>query len=351
MTQQATAQQPLLPVRRDAGPDDPFRLSDEALELARQYDTPPEPEVYNVWYAYASGRCPDLNRRIETLIARGAEPSTYDLAEIGQEVLVDNDADRLARQANEHLQSEMDGVLSFIRSYLDSAERYQGAIDTSTQSLNSASTPAELEMMIALVIRENQRIRAQTRQLSDSLRETQNEIVALQEKLEKSREAELHDPMTGLPNRRYFQRAFEAELRNAQEAGTPLTFALADIDHFKSVNDRFGHQIGDEVLKFVGNHLRDRLGSHGSVSRYGGEEFAIILPDMARAQASAVLDEARSHLSEARLVTSRTRKPIGEITISIGIADFRADDTAASLFRRADEQLYGAKDGGRNRVM
>ncbi len=350
MSQPQPAAQPTASPRTSQTPD-AFRLCERAIEYARRYGTPPDPETYNVWYAYASGRSPKLNNRLEAMLSRGANPSTYDLTELNSEVLLaENDAQRLNEATNQGLSNEMEQMQRFIHSYLDSTERYEGAIDTSTKSLSAASTPDELEMMIALVIRENQRIRAQTRQLSDSLRETQGEIERLQGRLEESRAAELKDPLTGLANRRFFQRAFDAEVLAAQEKGYPLCFALADIDHFKSVNDRFGHQIGDEILKFVGGYLQDALDQHGSVSRYGGEEFAVILPDMERSQAVLLLDQVREGLAASRLVTSKSRKPIGAVTVSMGVALLKHDETGDELFVRADELLYRAKSAGRNNV-
>ena len=351
MSKTMTARPTSAPRRAAAAPGDPFKLAAEALELAQQHGTPPEPETYKVWYTYAAGSSLVLNERIESLIADGARPSVYDLSALNGEIIEDRLAGGAAQiEANDDLRKEMDEVQSFIRAYLQTTERYEGAIDDTTKSLSDASTAAEVEMVIALMIRENQRIRSQTRQLSCSLRETQDEIVRLQDKLTRSRKAEMQDPMTGLNNRRHFQHAIASALVHARAGDLPLSFAIADIDHFKQVNDRFGHQIGDEILKFVGTYIENKIGAHGTVSRYGGEEFAIILPNVTIETARALLEDVRDGIARARLVTSRTNKPIGVVTVSLGVSTRLDGDSIDSLFERADKQLYEAKSAGRNQV-
>lgn len=351
MSNQVTAKMAPAPSRALSRSSDPFRLATEALDLARQHGTPPEPDTFKVWYTYAAGSSLVLNQRIEALIAEGGTPSVYDLSALNGEIIESEAASPAAEiEANENLQREMEEVQSFIRSYLQTTERYEGAIDSTAKSLSNASTADEVEMVIALMIRENQRIRAQTQQLSSSLRETQDEIVRLQDKLTQSRKAEMQDPMTGLNNRRYFQHAIASAMVHAQANGQPLSFAIADIDHFKQVNDRFGHQIGDEILKFVGTYIRDKVSAHGTVSRYGGEEFAIILPDITIETARALLEDIKDGIARARLVTSKTNKPIGAVTVSFGVSEIGEGDDIDSLFGRADMQLYEAKSAGRNQV-
>jgi len=331
--------------------DDPFRYAAEALSLAEAHGTPPEPDTFKVWYTYAAGSSLVLNERIESLMADGAKPSVYDLSALNGEIIeADTNGDVARMQADEGLRKEMEEVQTFIRSYLQTTERYEGAIDDTTKSLSEASTAAEVETVIALMIRENQRVRAQTQQLSASLRETQEEIIRLQDKLSQSRKAEMEDPMTGLNNRRFFQQAIASALAHAETFSQPMSFAIADIDHFKSVNDRFGHQIGDEILKFVGTFINSKLKDHGTVSRYGGEEFAIILPNITIETARALLEDVKDGIAGARLVTSKTNKPIGAVTVSFGVSSWADGDDIDTLFDRADQQLYEAKSAGRNLV-
>jgi diguanylate cyclase (GGDEF)-like protein/putative nucleotidyltransferase with HDIG domain len=152
------------------------------------------------------------------------------------------------------------------------------------------------------------------------------------------------DPLTQLPNRRGFRELLDLELERARRSGTPMTVLAGDLDHFKDVNDRAGHHVGDAVLQQVAVLLREGVRQIDVPARIGGEEFAVILPDTDAQEAFAVAERLRCHVRDA---FADATVPI---TISFGIASHPAHaETAASLVRSADEALYGAKESGRNR--
>jgi diguanylate cyclase (GGDEF)-like protein len=155
------------------------------------------------------------------------------------------------------------------------------------------------------------------------------------------------DALTKVYNRRFFDERVAFELERAQRTLQPVSLLVADIDHFKKFNDTFGHARGDEVLKTVARALLDGVRSQDIVCRYGGEEFALILPGMGGIEAHAVAEDLRR-------AVARERGPTGEpVTISVGVAT-SADAGVAEvtdLFHAADEALYQAKHAGRNRVV
>jgi diguanylate cyclase (GGDEF)-like protein len=145
------------------------------------------------------------------------------------------------------------------------------------------------------------------------------------------------DPLTDLPNRRGWQRELGHLMQTARRTGKPLTVAMADLDHFKSYNDTHGHLAGDRFLHDFAVAARNSLRAVDTVARWGGEEFAIALPDCPHTEAVHVLDRVRGSVPEAQ-------------TCSIGYATWDTVETAEQLIRRADEALYLAKDNGRNRT-
>jgi len=152
------------------------------------------------------------------------------------------------------------------------------------------------------------------------------------------------DALTGLPNRRGFRELLDLELERARRGGAPMSVLAGDLDHFKDVNDRAGHHVGDTVLQQAAALLREGVRQIDVPARIGGEEFAVILPGADAEAALAVAERLRCHLRDA---FADAAVPI---TISFGIASHPAHaETAASLVRAADEALYGAKEGGRNR--
>jgi diguanylate cyclase (GGDEF)-like protein len=156
------------------------------------------------------------------------------------------------------------------------------------------------------------------------------------------------DPLTGVANRRGFERALEVELERSTRRGHPCALVIVDLDDFKLVNDRHGHGVGDDVLVMLAERLRESVRSADTVARLGGEEFVLLLPETSLAGALAVAERARSGLAADGL-----RLRSGEqltVTASFGAADFPASPDRASLMRDADQALYTAKRLGKNRV-
>ncbi len=186
---------------------------------------------------------------------------------------------------------------------------------------------------------------------SDALRPAARAL-AVAQRLARAEAASVRDPLTGLANRRAFERAFRREFERARRANRGLGLVMVDVDHFKSINDELGHDIGDVVLKQIAARLGGVLRETDLVARWGGEEFALLLPD-----ATAGSDVGPLGAAE-RLRESIAAEPfeLGHdlasrvVTVSVGLATLTPDDTAAELLRRADQALLKAKAGGRNRV-
>lgn len=153
------------------------------------------------------------------------------------------------------------------------------------------------------------------------------------------------DPLTGVFNRLAYEEQLEQEFRRWQRFGHPLTFVIWDIDHFKQINDVYGHATGDDVLRDIAGQLVSRLRSTDFVARYGGEEFAMLLPGADAEKALQVVNQIRQAVADYGFDNGEIRIPV---TISCGIASFQPGDSAQTVFKRADAALYRAKDAGRN---
>ena len=165
-------------------------------------------------------------------------------------------------------------------------------------------------------------------------------------------EISARDSLTGLYNRWYVMEKIDSEMNRALRHGSPMSVLMLDLDHFKKVNDSFGHSVGDEVLKVVGQVLRESCRVYDVAGRYGGEEFCVVLPETRVGNTKQVAERIRSRLASTEL-------PVGSssitVTASIGVAgmDSVSDEgvvSAAALLDRADRALYAAKHHGRNRV-
>jgi diguanylate cyclase (GGDEF)-like protein/PAS domain S-box-containing protein len=162
------------------------------------------------------------------------------------------------------------------------------------------------------------------------------------------REAAIHDPLTGLYNRRYLDETMKRELARAEREGNPISIFMGDIDHFKQLNDTYGHQAGDEILKALGEVLRKHARAGDIPCRYGGEEFVVILPDMPLEAARERAELVRRDFADLRFAFGDNQL---DSTISIGISVYpEYGTTADELIGAADQALYEAKQTGRNRV-
>ncbi|MBX2807681.1 MAG: GGDEF domain-containing protein [Cellvibrionaceae bacterium] len=159
------------------------------------------------------------------------------------------------------------------------------------------------------------------------------------------------DTLTGLYNYRYFSTVIERELERCQRTTQPTVLIMADADHFKKVNDQWGHEVGNQALKLIAQAIGHNIRKLDIACRYGGEEFAIILPSTSIATAVQVSERIRAAVEATPLITDDNETAI-TLTISLGISVYygKVDDSAHKLIARADSELYRAKQEGRNRV-
>lgn len=169
-------------------------------------------------------------------------------------------------------------------------------------------------------------------------------VYAVTEQASRLRDMAVTDPLTGAYNRRYLELQLQQSLGNWQRYGKPSTLLLIDIDHFKRINDRFGHSAGDDAIRGLVDVISRRIRSVDTLCRYGGEEFVVLLGEADAAAASAVAEEIRARVEAAKIL------PEGSMTVSVGVADLTATTGMDHWLNLADAALYLAKRSGRNRV-
>jgi two-component system, cell cycle response regulator len=171
----------------------------------------------------------------------------------------------------------------------------------------------------------------------------------LRQSVQQSIEMALYDALTGLSNRRSLERRLPSMIETARQRGAALTMMILDIDHFKRVNDTYGHHVGDLVLKGFAAQLQEIVRSGDLLCRLGGEEFIVAMPGVDAAQAARIAERARRTTEGREFATDRAAGAVS-ITVSIGLAEWRETWDSAELYRRADRALYLSKSAGRNRV-
>lgn len=184
--------------------------------------------------------------------------------------------------------------------------------------------------------------------VNTELEDYKKQVARLQNDLNKYKTESITDHMTGLYNRKYMEMKLTEEIDRFQRTGIPFCVVIIDIDHFKSVNDKYGHLIGDQVIKHLANLMKDNIRKTDFAFRYGGEEFMMLLTNVDVRNATHVSDQIRKKLEATNF---SLKEKSFNCTASFGIALFKKNDTAESVIKRADERLYQAKQGGRNRIV
>jgi diguanylate cyclase len=254
------------------------------------------------------------------------------------------------RDAGALLTKELRTVSSALATANKSQEAYGRTLAGAGAGLDAAAdAPAvrELVQSLSQATRKMQQVNAS---LETRLQASTQEIDRLREHLEQVRRDAMTDALTKLANRKAFDEELARLVAEAAETGQPLSLAVIDIDHFKKFNDTWGHQTGDQVLRFVASVI-GRVGAPPRIAaRYGGEEFGLIFPGETADRLDFRVNKVREEIGSRILKRRSTNEDLGEITISAGVAQLRAGESMASLIERADEALYASKHEGRNRV-
>ncbi|UDI93030.1 MULTISPECIES: GGDEF domain-containing protein [Pseudomonas] len=192
-----------------------------------------------------------------------------------------------------------------------------------------------------------QEVAGRLKSLAERVAHMEQEALGYREHLEEQRQKALIDPLTGLPNRAAWTERLEHEIAQWRQHGNTLSLAMLDLDHFKRINDNYGHLAGDKVLKIIATVLRKRLRGSDFIARFGGEEFVLLLPATTPAVGAKFLETLRAAIEACPFHFKGERVTI---TVSMGLASFRPGEHSDLVLKRADQALYRAKNAGRNRV-
>jgi diguanylate cyclase len=309
------------------------------------------PRNYEIWYVYATGYNPPLNKVINETLARSGKLTDADLEQIYESYLSQiKTTDRIDKVGSQVV-GQIDDVMTILSEALGMSSNYDATLNGASQTLSAAQTLDQVKSIVETVARSTRQMRDTNKVLEERLATSKSEISNLQQSLEAIRAESLTDPLTGLGNRKYFDRIIETAVQTSLASNEPLSLLMFDIDHFKSFNDSYGHLTGDQVLRLVGQSLKQLMKGQDITARYGGEEFAVVLPNTALRHALSVADQLRRMVMAKELKKKSTGEILGRVTISVGVALLRPNDDTDALIERADACLYAAKRAGRNRVI
>ena len=322
-----------------------------ALGQIKALRQPATPRNYEIWYAYATGYQPSLNQKINETLQQSGGLSDDDLDSIYETYLSPSRLTERIDMVGTQVMGEIEQVMAMIDAAAGSANSYTESLADMSAKLGNSKDREGLRTIVESLVQTAKEMEVSNQKLEERLNASKQEIDELQVNLEAVRTESLTDPLTQLANRKYFDTTIEQAIEEARAANEPLSLLMTDIDHFKNFNDSFGHLTGDQVLRLVAMSVTQNVKGQDTASRYGGEEFAVILPNTVLRSAITVADHIRRAVMTKELMKRSTGEHLGRVTISVGVATWRKNDTVQSLIERTDACLYAAKRHGRNRVM
>lgn len=321
----------------------------QALPLMSKYRIPVTPRNFTVWFDYVAGRSAMLSEVIDAMIAEKKAINAELTADLYQRFYGEaTQAQVMAAQERvEHILSELFGSLS---SADEEVSRYEESLNECSESLDKSMSVDQLESIVSSLLVSTGKMHEGSTSLHDNLLASKKEADELRAELEKVRAESKTDPMTSLLNRK----GLDVELSSLTEEDDykeqKHAVLIADIDKFKSINDNYGHLFGDKIIKIVATALSKLTKGKDLVARFGGEEFVIVLPDTTLEGATTVAEKIRASLENGRVFNPKTGEEIKRVTVSIGVTELEVGEDINVAIARADEALYRAKQGGRNKV-
>lgn len=315
-----------------------------------QLSLPVTPVNYALIYFYVSGDDVELNTRLDELFVDSDNWSDEQASGLFSQYICQCDGTN-----DKTLEQEL---LLMIAQILGMVVDLSGKTAVSNQTLELyverlalSKDPSEVLHVATDIISETRSFVDETRKFESSLHESTQEIEYLKNQLDNARKQATVDSLTSLNNRRGFDLALASAIETVSAGNSTFSLMILDIDHFKSINDTYGHLVGDKVLTGIARQLFKQMRGNDYLSRFGGEEFAILLLDTPITGAFTVAENLRKSIERLRLKHTKTGEQFGKVTISIGIASFRAEESADALIQRCDKALYRAKSLGRDRTV
>jgi len=321
----------------------------QILELMRTGGVSPTPTNYEVLYRHVAGGDPALCEAIDAEIAKQGRLTPASLDRVRRQFFGECELSDHASTIDS-AQNQLSMVVKYLQSAGEDAGEYKAQLATGEAALNRLQISGENATIIQEIAASTTAMIERTQRLEARLAVSTQEIMVLKQDLEKARSESRTDALTGLANRKAFESAIEVQTARALVDKKPFCVAFCDIDHFKLFNDKWGHALGDEVLRLVAQCLERQSHGIGLAARYGGEEFVVLLPQKDLAAATDICEQMCDYVSSRKIRSRSGTLDLGRVTLSIGVAALTWADTIETLLERADSALYRAKNMGRNQV-
>lgn len=323
-------------------------LASTVVTTMRQLGVMGLPRNYEIFYEALSGSNPELSLAVVALSNR---PTQDELDAIGHKFFAQNHGQGIVDQAREVLARELEDVASLLRTERSHMEKYGKVLHETSDGLASRTAISKelLHKIVGAISVATTSTIDQGKQFASTLAEKSAELESVKSKLEEYKHLADTDPLTHIWNRRAFDKQI-ATIYNSSKGILFNALILADIDCFKDINDRFGHPVGDKIIRTIADIFQSSAHAGMFVARTGGEEFALIVDGASEETTYQIAERIRTLIEQTPFTSSQTGASYGPVTVSMGICMASEADGPEDLYTKADRALYRSKVNGRNRV-
>lgn len=321
----------------------------QVLPLMTRHAAGLHPISYAVWYEYVSGINPALRKHIDELTSKGQRLDDEAIYGLYRNHIAEIDS-TVANRVSQGFEKVMADISASTAQAADEAGQFGEALERWSSNYATGKLAPSLSHGVGDLLHHSKEMQQTVMALNSRLEESRREVEELRKEVHRAREEAMIDGLTGLANRRGFDIALSSHFAQSDANTTSLCLLIADIDHFKNINDTYGHLFGDKVICSIAAVLRNSVKGNDLAARYGGEEFVVILPDTPIQGALVLAEKIRKVVESCHIRRTGSNEIVASVTISLGVASRRPDESDQQLIARADEALYKSKLNGRNRV-
>jgi diguanylate cyclase len=323
----------------------------EIIARMGQQQIPTSPANYEIWTTHVAGAKPDLSREIEARLERGEPFTDQTNEELFERFFANTRLSIQMLETSETIARELDDTVSSLRGAGGQAGSYAKVLQEAASRFEGGVDSAEFRAIVEHLAVTTHEMVESNMKLAEQIEASSRQVEELQTALQSVKVEALTDGLTGLANRRMFDETLRRRIEDAAADKSDLCLLMFDIDQFRRINDAWGYALGDQVLRYIASVMRAHAQGDVLAARFGGEEFALIMPRTNVNLAEALAARVARAVKSKRLSLKSTGDVIGEITVSIGVARFREPEHLSDLVARAEACMLAAKHSGRDRIV
>jgi diguanylate cyclase len=319
-----------------------------AVPLMTKYGIAMTPQNYAVWYEYVSGANMQLSETIDIDLAQHGTFTNQRTIELYDRFLGPEKEELNLLDQRADLRHLLQEIQKFAQTGSSAASHSTEQLAEALAKIHPDMSRDQIHVLIQDVMLETKQAMSSSQQLTDRLNAAMLDIEEIKLDIEDTKKEAKTDRLTGLANRKSFDEQIQLTVSEAEKTTQNLSIIFCDLDLFRELNAKHGHLLGDQVLKVVANIIKATVKGRDFVARYGGEEFTITMMNTSLEDAKTIAETIRKEISAKRIQRKDSKEPLGQITMSFGIASCCKSEGADSFLQRADRALYQSKRNGRN---